>query len=803
MANTKINKVIGVSVLTSALMLAGCGGGEERQEAYLQKAQEYLEQENFDKAKIEARNVLQINPNNAEGRYILGMIAENDQNFRGAFGSFNAALEIDPNHIKSLNKVASYYFMSKDYDNAIKKVDEILALDAKNTDAMTTQAGIYATQNKTEEAITIAQEVLAIEPGNVQAVSILTSLYAKDSPELALEIISKGIANQTKNESLKMLKLRVLASQDKRDEVVAAYKELMAEYPENLMYPFQLVNYYLNDDRFAEEERKDVAESTLRALVEAKPEDVTPKLWLVEFLAKNRDGENAVKMLEQFVAEEPQNFQLRGSLANKYIQNKENDKAKALFKFVIDNDPRGTESIDARNQLIQIAFIEKDIEQVEVLLDEIFKIEPENAAALITRARLKLADNNIEAAIPDLRVVLKNDPESVVALNLLGRAHELNKSPDLALDSYQRLAAIKPDDLQALVGIGRILIAKNELENALSVLEQAQKVNPEHAEVVRLLSDLYTREQRWDDALSTAAKLTENEETLAVGYYLQGRIYLRKKDVKSAIPVLEKSLELEPRVIEALSALIGAYTALEQDEKAEAYLKAHIENNPEQLHAQELLGGFYARQGKMELANSLLREVIENTPERNSAYQLLARVLASQGKLEEIEELYQSGLKAAPKNSGLRLMLAEFYQARKNYKGAVDTYELLLKDNPDALLVKNNLASLLMDYFNTPENANRITELAADLGATEAPAFLDTAGWAQYQLGNYPQALSMLSAAMQNGGTGAVYHYHLGMAYFKNEMKAQAKEQLTLALADEAADFAGKGEAEATLKLLD
>ena len=45
------------------------------------------------------------------------------------------------------------------------------------------------------------------------------------SSEEMLTIIGDGIANQSKNESLKMLKIRFLASQNKRDEAIEMYKE--------------------------------------------------------------------------------------------------------------------------------------------------------------------------------------------------------------------------------------------------------------------------------------------------------------------------------------------------------------------------------------------------------------------------------------------------------------------------------------------------------------------------------------------------------------------------------------------------
>src|SRR5690625_7862890 len=54
------------AVLAATLLVYGCGGAEERQADYYQRAQDLFDEGNYQKARIEVRNVLQINPNNAE-----------------------------------------------------------------------------------------------------------------------------------------------------------------------------------------------------------------------------------------------------------------------------------------------------------------------------------------------------------------------------------------------------------------------------------------------------------------------------------------------------------------------------------------------------------------------------------------------------------------------------------------------------------------------------------------------------------------------------------------------------------------
>ncbi len=63
-------------ILATLLLAAGCGGAAERKERYLQRGQEYFDAKNYDKARVEYSNALQIDPKNAAARYNLGRIAE-------------------------------------------------------------------------------------------------------------------------------------------------------------------------------------------------------------------------------------------------------------------------------------------------------------------------------------------------------------------------------------------------------------------------------------------------------------------------------------------------------------------------------------------------------------------------------------------------------------------------------------------------------------------------------------------------------------------------------------------------------
>lgn len=783
------------AILTASLMVYGCGGAEERQADYYQKAQSLYEAGDYEKARIEVRNVLQINANNADARYLMALLEEKDRNWRGMFGNLNAALENNPDHIDARIKLSQLYVASGDLNRAMEEVEEVLKRNPDSADAYAVKASIFQRKQEMELAKEAAEKSLSIDASHVNAIGVMVGLLGDDEPEKALSLINKGLQEKSENSVLKLLKIKVLGDHGRVEEAEAVFDQLIVENPDKLYYPYQYANFLIQS------QRREEAEKLLRKTVDQHPDDAQPKIWLVEFLAKNRSTEEARQTLKDFASGQPENYQLQAALAQMHLSAGERGEAKGVYKGVIERERDSADAIDARNQLVKMYLQEKEREPAETLLKEIFELEPENGDALLIQARLKLADKDIDGAIADLRAVLKNQPDDIDAVTLLAASQERIGSNELALDYYQRALAIEPDNMAGLVGTGRLLLADKRIDEAEKHLKLAYQKQPGNLEVVRLLNELYIRQSNWDQAREVAASLLLNQKTAAMGHYLQGRAYAAQSEPEKALQALRQSLEKEPRAVEPLQLITRIYLGTNRPGEALDFVEKHVGGNPDQPHARELLGTLYARSGKMDKAEQTLKDLIEEQPGAISAYRQLGAVYMAQGESAAARSLYQEGLDSNPDNPGLLLLLAELQQAGGEHKGALATYEKLLELQPDSNVIRNNLAVLLIDHFPDEKNLRRAQRLTADLATSDNPVFLDTVGWLQYRLGNYPQALVLLQDAVRKGGAAPVYRYHLGMAYYKSDMKEQAKGELEKALETELS-FQGRDEAEQVLQQL-
>ena len=148
----KNSKLVAV-VLLVVFMLAGCGGAEGRKAKYLERGKAYFEEENYDKATVEFKNVLQIDPKTAAPYFYLGQIAEKEQEWRKAFGNYIKAVELDPELVDARIHLGRFYVLAGEIDKASEEADEALSREPSNADALTLRATILMRQDKGDEAV--------------------------------------------------------------------------------------------------------------------------------------------------------------------------------------------------------------------------------------------------------------------------------------------------------------------------------------------------------------------------------------------------------------------------------------------------------------------------------------------------------------------------------------------------------------------------------------------------------------------------------------------------------------------------
>jgi len=112
----------------------------------------------------------------------------------------------------------------------------------------------------------------------------------------------------------------------------------------------------------------------------------------------------------------------------------------------------------------------------------------------------------------------------------------------------------------------------------------------------------------------------------------------------------------------------------------------------------------------------------------------------------------------------------------EQWDDARDVYEKLLKVDERNVIGLNNLAYLLTDKLHRPADAVPYARRAAQLSAN--PTVLDTLAWTHVELGNYRDAIAILTQILDANPTFVIGLYHLAEVYRRNGDFAKADSVL-------------------------
>jgi len=450
--NINAIKIIGIIFLLA--MLVGCGGEDARKAKYYEKSKAYFEQGDYDKAKIELKNVLQIDPKFADAHYLFGEVEEKNKNLRGAYIHFYKAVELDGNNLDARNKLARLYLFSGDYEKTQEQLDKIIEKNTQSPHAKMLELLISARKGETDKAISIANTILERNKNNTDAIFVLSNLYMRNKEfKNAVTILNEGINANPEDVTLRLQLGGIYSIQKDYFNAEKVLKELLTLKPDNFDYKQRLIKFYINRKEY------DKAEVVLRDAVELDVEDESRKLMLIEFLAKFKSVKNAEMELLSAIKDYPDAFTLRFAQAKLYEKIRP-EQVEDIYDGIIELNGTGPEGLKARVALARIALKQKKYEKSSEYISEVLDENPRDVQALLINGKLALANSDPVSAIAVFRSVVKEQPDMVEASKFLSIAHMLNKEPELAKETLMQSIDAAETNPKAYLNYAQYLISQ-------------------------------------------------------------------------------------------------------------------------------------------------------------------------------------------------------------------------------------------------------------------------------------------------------------------------------------------------------
>jgi Tfp pilus assembly protein PilF len=227
-------------------------------------------------------------------------------------------------------------------------------------------------------------------------------------------------------------------------------------------------------------------------------------------------------------------------------------------------------------------------------------------------------------------------------------------------------------------------------------------------------------------------------------------------------------------------------------------VEAQIQLQPKNAFFQNLLGRVQEMNQDLGKAEAAYKKALELDPNVNGFHLSLAGFYARHNLVDKAVQQFQTALQQNPNALAAHMGLGIIYQNQNNLEKAKEAYQKALKVNPKFAPAANNLAYLYAEKGENVDEALNLAQMAKEQ-FPEDPSISDTLGWVYYKKNIPTRAIVYFKEALEKVKDNAVIHYHLGLAYFKNNQKDLARQELKKALEIDP-KFAGAEEARATLQ---
>jgi len=675
-----------VLALMAVLGLAACGDDGKELQGHFDRALDYRDKGDMRAAVIELKNVLQIDPDHAEARWLLGRSYVALGDGASAQKELERARDLGFTSVEMDRAVVRALLLQGRFEDALGRIDKVsasefdaawlvlrgqadlglqnvkeakasfeaaLKSDPSSTDARRGLARIGLMAGDTQAAEQQLDQALQSADDDVQTWILKGELeLSLQKPDMAQASFEKALELAPTSAAARMGVVRAMLARGKTDEA-AAHIDILAKASPN--HP--LVNY-LRALAARQKNDLDGAQAALREVLRVAPNHAPSLLQAGQVHYMRREFEQARDVLQRYLDQLPDNSAAQKLLAAVYIELKQPQKAVDLLGPMAAQAPNDPQLLA---MLGTAHMSQRDFKAGRDYLGQAADLAPGAAAIRTQLAVSHLAAGDSADAITELEAALESNPEFSRADVLLILTHFQNREFDKALAAAQKLAEKQPSNAQVQNLLGAAFEGKKDYAMARESYHKAVEMDPGYATAALNLARLDLREGQRDQARAAYETILETH-----------------KDQPVALVALAKMASDDGRAQEGI-----------------ALLERARDKNPRAIQPRLILANYQLRRGNAAEALTLAREAYEISPQLPAAALLLGRAQVASGMPDDAISTLSELAERYPDSPDTHMQLALAYGQKRdvaNTRRALERVLELQPDNPLATLGLGNLA---------------------------------------------------------------------------------------------------------------
>lgn len=485
--------------------------------------------------------------------FMNGVKEKNLGNYEPALKEFEKALAIDPQSTATMYEIAQIYSSQLNRNkDALILAQKIYSLDKKNQYYKALYAKLLKLQGENSKAAKIWGELFKeyIENRNYFYEYANSLVSSNNIPEL-FKVFDEYEKVYGKDEMIISQRISILEYQNKKDQVIAEYQKLIAEFPKEPDYYKRLGDYYM---RIKE---TDKAFETYKKLLELDPENAEVRLSLSDYYWTKGDKLKAFDEMKIAFANANLNIDIKMKILLSYFAatdaatKDENLKKEAydlldILEKAHPDDPksysvsgdflyRDKKISESRDKFLKVLSLDSSRfavwQQVMIIdseLNDYISLEKHSSAAidLFPNQAVCYLFNGmalIQLKKYDDAIISLNRGKSLTADNKLilaefytniGEAHNNNKNYPDADKAFEKSLELKPDNSYVMNNYSYYLSLRGEkLERAEELGKRLNEISPNISTYQDTYGWILYRMKKFEDAAKWLEKAVNNGGT--------------------------------------------------------------------------------------------------------------------------------------------------------------------------------------------------------------------------------------------------------------------------------------------------
>jgi tetratricopeptide (TPR) repeat protein len=555
---------------------------------------------------------------------------------------------------------------------------------------------LYIQSGRLREAVTEAEDALKQNPDDLNSRRLLARIYTRligDSQanridenmvKKAIEQYQKITSGDPKDlESWIMLGRLDKVSQNST-EALAAYKKALEIDPDNEDAMTGMAQVYtdLGDSK--------AAADLLRKVADKNP-NPRSLMSLANVYEQMKDYSLAAEMLRRALQQQPGNSDLKHALAQDLLFSDQTDDALKVYQDLVEEDPKDEQALLRISKIYQQ---KRDFAKAHEAADKAKELDPNNLEIQYNEVTLLAVEGRTSEAVKTLKGILEATAKKsyssdernnrISLLDGLGGLYQKAEQYNLAAEAYRQMAELDPDVApRASAEVVETYRLAKDFAKAEAEADSASKKYPNDRLVRGVHASLLADMGKTDQAVAETRKLLDGKNDRDI-YINLAQIYDKAKNFTEMAKNLDSAEKLSTGNDdkEAVIFMRGAmYERMKNYTEAEEEFRKALALNPDNASALNYLGYMLADRGvRLEEARDLIAKAVERDPKNGAYLDSLGWVLFRLNKLPEAEAKLREALELMSRDPTVHDHLGDVYFHEGKIREAIAQWQSSLKE---------------------------------------------------------------------------------------------------------------------------